>query len=70
MESEVSIPKIMDSDHFNSKVTCFSKLGAIKVIAEKLNDVQLEMFSTSCFGKLLHIKDLRFAGQLVHNLLI
>ena len=46
MESEVSIPKIMDSDHFNSKVTCFSKLGAVKVITEKLNDVQLEMFST------------------------
>ena len=62
--------KITDVQHFRSKVTCFSKLGAIKVIADKLTDVQLDMFSRSCFGKLFKMNELKFAGQFMHNLLL
>ena len=61
MDSEVAV-KIMDSEHFSAKVTCFSKVGAFKVIEDKLNKAQMEMFRRSCFGKLLNMKDLKFAG--------
>ncbi|KAK0597658.1 hypothetical protein LWI29_027297 [Acer saccharum] len=56
--------------HFPAKIHSTSSTAAIKLIKEKLTEVQLSLFRTTCFGKLLDMNDLKFYGQLVHHLLL
>ncbi|KAK0574579.1 hypothetical protein LWI29_025748 [Acer saccharum] len=58
------------AEHFPAKINSTSSVAAVKCIKEKLTEAQLSLFRTTCFGKLLEMNDLKFSGQLVHNLLL
>ena len=68
--STIFIQKIQNEDHFLSKVICLSYIMAIENIKKNLNQTQLEMFKTSCFGQFLGMTDLKFYAQIIHNLLL
>ncbi|KAK3225511.1 hypothetical protein Dsin_005373 [Dipteronia sinensis] len=46
------------SEHFPTKINSTSSTVAIKQITEKLTEVQLALFRTTCFRKLLVFKSL------------
>ena len=50
-----------NEDHFHSKVAYLSHLSAIEKIKENLNETQLKIFKTYCFGHLLSMTDLKYA---------
>ena len=58
------------SEHFPAKINSTSSIHAVKLIKEKLTEAQLSLFRTTCFGKLLEMNDLKFFGQLVHQVLL
>ena len=58
------------TEHFPAKINSTSSTAAVKCIKEKLTEAQLSLFRITCFGKLLEMNDLKFSGQLVHNLLL
>ena len=51
-------------------MACLSQLSVVENIKENLNETQLEMIKTSCFGHLLSMTDLKYSAQIVHNMLL
>ena len=53
-----------NEDYFHSKVAYLSHLSATEKIKENLNETQLQIFKTSCFGHLLSMNDMKFFAQI------
>ena len=68
--STIWIQSIPNEDHFPSKVACLSHVNVIEKIKENLNETQLELFKTSCFGHFLSVGELKFSAQIAHNMLL
>ena len=68
--STICIQSIPNEGHFASKVACLSHVSAISKIKEHLNETQLEMFKTSCFGHFLSMGEVKFSAQILHNMLL
>lgn len=63
--------RISEEDRFPSKVVCMSRLShAITNIKKKLNKQQMSLFEKSPFGVFLSVKELQWAPQLVHQVLL
>ncbi|KAK9200532.1 hypothetical protein WN944_015730 [Citrus x changshan-huyou] len=52
------------------KVSNMSSLKALSLIKQRLTEQQYEVFKETCFGHFVHLQDLKFAGQIVHALLL
>ncbi|XP_038697982.1 uncharacterized protein LOC119995540 [Tripterygium wilfordii] len=63
--------KILINERFGAKVLSFSKLyETISDIKSKLSEDQLTLFRGSCFGAFLQLKNIKWAPQIVHQLLL
>lgn len=52
------------------KVSNMSSLKALSLIKQRLTEQQYEVFKETCFGHFVYLQDLKFAGQIVHALLL
>ncbi|XP_024956860.2 uncharacterized protein LOC112498961 [Citrus sinensis] len=52
------------------KVSNMSSLKALSLIKQRLIEQQYEVFKETCFGHFVYLQDLKFAGQIVHALLL
>ena len=57
------------SDHYSATVTNLSDRNVLNDIKIHLTESQLEMYTKTCFGKLLDIP-LKFQGAFIHCLLL
>ncbi|XP_038713407.1 uncharacterized protein LOC120007277 [Tripterygium wilfordii] len=63
--------KIPINERFGAKVLSFSKLHeTISDIRSKLSEDQLTLFRGTCFGTFLQLKNIKWAPQIVHQLLL
>ncbi|XP_038701848.1 uncharacterized protein LOC119998572 [Tripterygium wilfordii] len=63
--------KIPINERFGAKVLSFSKLyETISDIKSKLSEDQLTLFRGSCFGAFLQLKNIKWAPQIVHQLIL
>lgn len=62
--------KIAEDQQFIGRPHSVSTLNVLYDIKAKLTEAQLFMIRQTCFGHLMDLQPLKFAGQLVHNVLL